>query len=42
MNIKQSRTIEQLVAGQETSDGAGVRLTRVLSQPIMQKRLDPF
>ncbi len=39
--IQRSRTIEQLVAGKATSDGAGVRLTRVLTQGL-QKRLDPF
>ena len=27
--------------GQPTSDGAGVKLTRVLTQPL-QRRLDPF
>ena len=36
-----SRAVEQLVAGQATSDGAGVKLTRVLTQPL-QVRLDPF
>lgn len=35
------RTVEQLVSGQSTSDGAGVRLTRVLTQSL-QRRLDPF
>jgi redox-sensitive bicupin YhaK (pirin superfamily) len=35
------RTVEQLVAGQATSDGAGVKLTRVLTQHL-QRRLDPF
>jgi len=35
------RTVERLVAGQPTSDGAGVKLTRVLTQPL-QIRLDPF
>ena len=39
--IRQSRPIERLVAGKETSDGAGVRLTRVLTQDL-QRRLDPF
>ena len=39
--IRQSRSVEQLVAGRETSDGAGVRLTRVLTQSL-QRRLDPF
>lgn len=40
-HIKQTRLVEQLVAGQPTSDGAGVKLTRVLTQPF-QTRLDPF
>ncbi|MBI1772252.1 MAG: pirin family protein [Burkholderiales bacterium] len=40
-SVNNSRTVEQLVAGQPTSDGAGVKLTRVLTQPL-QYRLDPF
>ena len=36
-----SRNVERTVRGQPTSDGAGVRLTRVLTQPL-QRRLDPF
>jgi redox-sensitive bicupin YhaK (pirin superfamily) len=39
--VKRSRAVEQLVVGQPTSDGAGVKLTRVLTQPL-QNRLDPF
>ena len=39
--IRRSRGVERLVRGQPTSDGAGVKLTRVLSQPL-QQRLDPF
>lgn len=39
--VERSRTIEQLVIGRHTSDGAGVKLTRVLTQPL-QRRLDPF
>jgi len=35
------RTVERLVQGQATSDGAGVKLTRVLTQNL-QRRLDPF
>ena len=35
------RPIERLVTGQATSDGAGVKLTRVLTQDL-QRRLDPF
>ena len=36
-----SRSVERIVRGQPTSDGAGVKLTRVLTQPL-QTRLDPF
>ena len=36
-----SREVERLITGQATSDGAGVKLTRVLTQPL-QRRLDPF
>jgi len=39
--VGHSRTVEQLIAGKATSDGAGVKLTRVLTQGL-QKRLDPF
>lgn len=39
--ITQSRQIEQIYRGQETSDGAGVKLTRLLSNNL-QRRLDPF
>ena len=35
------RAVERLVTGQATSDGAGVKLTRVLTQDL-QRRLDPF
>ena len=35
------RQVERLVAGQPTSDGAGVKLVRVLTQNL-QRRLDPF
>lgn len=35
------RKVERLVRGQATTDGAGVRLTRVLT-PDLQRRLDPF
>jgi hypothetical protein len=35
------RRVERLVQGQATSDGAGVKLTRVLTQNL-QRRLDPF
>ena len=39
--VKASRTIERLVKGQATSDGAGVKLSRILTQDL-QHRLDPF
>jgi redox-sensitive bicupin YhaK (pirin superfamily) len=39
--ISQPRSVERLVQGQATSDGAGVRLTRLLTQDL-QRRLDPF
>jgi quercetin 2,3-dioxygenase len=39
--VTRSRQVERLVRGQPTSDGDGVKLTRVLTQPL-QKRLDPF
>lgn len=39
--LQRSRRIEALVAGYATSDGAGVRLTRLLMQKL-QRRLDPF
>jgi len=41
LSIARSRGVERLVRGQPTSDGAGVKLTRVLTQPL-QHRLDPF
>ena len=40
-SVQQPRLVEQLVTGQATSDGGGVKLTRVLSQDL-QQRLDPF
>ncbi len=39
--LTHSRSVERLVTGQATSDGAGVKLTRVLTQDL-QRRLDPF
>ena len=39
--VLRSRTLERLVAGAPTSDGAGVKLTRVL-HGALQRRLDPF
>jgi len=39
--VAKSRGVERLVTGTATSDGAGVKLTRVLTQSL-QRRLDPF
>jgi redox-sensitive bicupin YhaK (pirin superfamily) len=39
--IQTPRRLERLVQGQDTQDGAGVKLTRVLTQDL-QQRLDPF
>jgi quercetin 2,3-dioxygenase len=39
--ITSPRPVERLIQGQATSDGAGVRLTRLLTQDL-QRRLDPF
>lgn len=39
--VLRPRGVERLVAGTAASDGAGVKLIRVLSQPL-QRRLDPF
>ena len=40
-SVRHPRSVERLVTGQATSDGDGVKLTRVLTQPL-QRRLDPF
>jgi redox-sensitive bicupin YhaK (pirin superfamily) len=40
-SVTQSRTVEHIITGVATSDGAGVKLTRVLTQNL-QQRLDPF
>jgi redox-sensitive bicupin YhaK (pirin superfamily) len=39
--VTSARAVERLVQGQATSDGAGVKLVRVLTHDL-QKRLDPF
>jgi redox-sensitive bicupin YhaK (pirin superfamily) len=39
--VTTARSVERLVSGVATSDGAGVKLTRVLTHPL-QRRLDPF
>jgi len=41
VTLQQSRGIERLIEGITTSDGAGVKLTRVLTGKL-QRRLDPF
>ncbi|WP_420992811.1 pirin family protein [Cupriavidus sp. 30B13] len=39
--VQRSRAVDRVVRGIATSDGAGVKLTRVLTQNL-QRRLDPF
>jgi redox-sensitive bicupin YhaK (pirin superfamily) len=39
--VTRPRLVERVITGEPTSDGAGVKLTRVLTQPL-QRRLDPF
>jgi hypothetical protein len=39
--VAQSMTVERVAAGRPTQDGAGVKLTRLLT-PDLQRRLDPF
>ena len=39
--VQNTRTVERLIEGVATSDGAGVSLTRVLTGKL-QRRLDPF
>ena len=39
--VSQPRSLERVIVGQPTRDGAGVRLTRVLTGEL-QQRLDPF
>lgn len=41
VSLRQSRGIDRIIEGIATSDGAGVKLTRVLSGKL-QQRLDPF
>ena len=40
-SVTTPRKVERLITGQPTMDGAGVKLTRVLTQNL-QQRLDPF
>src|SRR3954470_21497093 len=39
--VARSRGVERVVAGQAVMDGGGVKINRVLAQPL-QRRLDPF
>jgi redox-sensitive bicupin YhaK (pirin superfamily) len=39
--VANPRKVDRLITGQATSDGAGVKLVRVLTQDL-QRRLDPF
>jgi redox-sensitive bicupin YhaK (pirin superfamily) len=39
--VEHSRRIERVLGGQFVMDGAGVKINRVLTQPL-QRRLDPF
>ncbi len=39
--VRQGRGVERLINGQFVTDGAGVKINRVLTQPL-QRRLDPF
>ncbi len=41
VRVEQTRQLEQVIKGMPTSDGAGVKLTRLLL-PAQQQRLDPF
>ena len=40
-NVTHTRTVERIIRGQAVMDGAGVKINRVLTQPL-QRRLDPF
>ena len=39
--VQHERTVERIITGQAVSDGAGVKINRVLTQSL-QRRLDPF
>jgi redox-sensitive bicupin YhaK (pirin superfamily) len=39
--VENTRSVERLINGQFVMDGAGVKINRVLTQPL-QRRLDPF
>lgn len=40
-HVQTTRTVERIIHGQAVMDGAGVKINRVLTQPL-QRRLDPF
>lgn len=40
-HVQTARTVERIIHGQAVMDGAGVKINRVLTQPL-QRRLDPF
>ncbi|QBE66935.1 pirin family protein [Pseudoduganella lutea] len=40
-NVTRPRSVERVIQGQAVMDGAGVKINRVLTQPL-QRRLDPF
>ena len=40
-SVKNGRGVERIIHGQAVMDGAGVKINRVLTQPL-QRRLDPF
>lgn len=40
-NVQKPRPVEQIVTGRDTTDGAGVKLQRFLTQDL-QRRLDPY
>lgn len=39
--LTRTRSVERLITGQAVMDGAGVKINRILTQPL-QRRLDPF
>jgi len=40
-HVQHARSVERIIHGQAVMDGAGVKINRVLTQPL-QRRLDPF
>jgi len=40
-SVRMARGVERVINGQAVTDGAGVKIKRVLTQPL-QRRLDPF